>query len=108
MPDTESGEGPVKVSMDYMYLHERIGKYIDIQHNPPYLIVVEHKHGRCWAHQVPNKGVNDGAHWVLKRDLMDLENNGMGKSRILLKNGSGICPCVRAKSNTGAETRYCS
>ena len=68
-----------------MYLHERLGKYKDVQHNPPYLVVVEHRHGRCWAHQVPNKGVNEEAYWVPKRVLQDLENNGMGKACILLK-----------------------
>ena len=67
VPDTDGEDGPVKVSLDYMYLHERIGKFREVQHNPPYLVVIEHRHGRCWAHQVPNKGVNDGAHWVPKR-----------------------------------------
>ena len=61
VPDTDTGAGPTKVSMDYMYMYDRIGKHRDIQHNPPYLIVIEHRHGRCWAHQVPNKGVKDGA-----------------------------------------------
>ena len=45
VPDTEGGDGPAKVSLDYMYLHERIGKLRDIQHNPPYHVVIEHKHG---------------------------------------------------------------
>ena len=85
VPDIENGDGPTKVSMDYMYLHERIGKYRDVQHNPPYLVVVDHKFGGCWDHQVPNKGVNDTAHWVPKRVLQDLENSGLGKTRILLK-----------------------
>ena len=85
VPDIENGEGPTKVSMDYMYLHERVGEHRDIQHNPPYLIVVEHKFGRCWAYQVPNKGINDGAYWVPKRVLQDLENIGIGETRILLK-----------------------
>ena len=87
VPDIETGEGPIKVSMDYMYLHEWFGKCREAQHNPPYLVVVEHKHGRCWAHQVPNKGVNDEACWVPKRILQDFENNGLGKACILLKVG---------------------
>ena len=49
------------------------------------MIMIEHKHGRCCAHQVLNKGVNDGAHWVRKRVLQDLDNNGLGDTRILLK-----------------------
>ena len=81
----ENGYGPTKVSLDHMYLHERIGKYRDIQNNPPYLVVLEHKIGRCWNHQDPNKGTNDKAHWVPKRMLQDLENSGLGKTRILLK-----------------------
>ena len=62
-----------------------MGKYKDIQHNPPYLVVIEHTYGRCWAHQKPNKGVNGEAHWVPKRILQDLENIGLGQARILLK-----------------------
>ena len=85
VPDIEAGEGPTTVSLDYMYLHERIGKYREVKHNPLYLVVIEHQHGRCWAHQVPNKGVNDGAYWVPKRVLQDLENNGLGKARFLVK-----------------------
>ena len=85
MPDTENGEGPTKVSLEYMYLHERVGKYRDLRHNPSYLIMVEHKSGRCWAHQTPNKGINDGAHWVPRRIVQDLENSGMGRSCILFK-----------------------
>ena len=80
VPDMEKGEGPTKVSLDCMYLHERAAKYRDIQHNPPYLVVIEHTFGRCWAHQVPNKGVNDGAHWVPKRVLQDVENSGLGQT----------------------------
>ena len=85
VPDTEGGDGPTKVSMDYMVLHDRVGKYKESTYNPPYLVVIEHKFGRCWTYQVPNKGVNDNAYWVPKRVLQDLENNGLGKTRILLK-----------------------
>ena len=77
--DTEKGDGLTKVSMDYMYMYDRIGKHRDIQHNPPYFVVIEHRHGRCWAHQVPNKGVNDGAYWVPKKIIQDLGNSGFGK-----------------------------
>ena len=71
--------------MDYMYLHERVGKYREIKNNPPYLMTVEHNFGRCWTYQVPNKGLNEKAYWVPKRILQDLENSGLGKTRILLK-----------------------
>ena len=83
--DIEGGEGPTTVSMDYMYLHERHGKYKELQYNPPYLVVIEDTHGRCWTHQVPNKGVNDEVHWVPKRILEDLENSGLGTTRLLRK-----------------------
>ena len=76
--DTESGEGPSKVSVEHLYLHERVGKHRDIQHNLPYMIVVEHKIGRCWAHRAPNKAINDGAYWVPRRVLQDIENSGLG------------------------------
>ena len=56
--DIDDVEGLVKVSLDYMYLHERVGKNREVQHNPPYLVIVEHRSGRCWTYQVPNKGVN--------------------------------------------------
>ena len=85
VPDTEESDGPTKVSLDYMYLHQRAGKHVNIQHNPPYLVVMEHKFGRRWAHQVPNKGTNDEAHWVHKRVLQELENSGFGKTMVLLK-----------------------
>lgn len=103
VPDTEKGDGPTKVSMDYMYLHERAGKFNEIQNDPPYLIIIEHKFGRCWLHQVPNKGVNDGAHWVPKRVLQDLENSGLGKTRILLKTDqepSIVCVCKKQYKNS--------
>ena len=48
VPDVESGiDGPIKVSIDYMYLHERSGRDQEAKHNPPYLVMVEHRHGRC-------------------------------------------------------------
>ena len=74
VPDTETGEGPTKVSLDYMYLHDRVGRYKETQHNPPYLVIVEHTYGRCWTYQVPNKEVKGEAHWAPKRILQDLEN----------------------------------
>ena len=43
--DTQTGEGPTKIFLDYMYLHGRVGKYRDLQHNPPYLVVIEHRFG---------------------------------------------------------------
>ena len=78
-------EGPIKVSMDYMYLHERTNKYKETKHNPPHLILVEHRHGRCWAYQVPNKGVHDKASWLPRRIVQDLDNNGLEDAKIQLK-----------------------
>ena len=68
-----------------MYLHERIGKDKEVKHNPPHLIVIEHRHGRCWAYQVPNKGVHDRASWLPKRIIQDLDNNGMKDAKTQLK-----------------------
>ena len=78
-------DGPIKVSIDYMYLSERTGKNQEPNHNPPYLIMIEHRHGRCWAYQVPNKGVNDKANWLPRRMVQDLDNNGMRGAKIQLK-----------------------
>lgn len=65
VPDVENGiEGPIKVSIDYMYLHERVGKHRSEESNPPQLVMVNHRNGRVWAYRVPNKGVMDGAAWL--------------------------------------------
>ena len=61
-PDVDNGsEGPIQVSMDYMYFHERGGKNSETRYNPPHLIAIEHRHGRRWAYQVPNKGTHEKA-----------------------------------------------
>lgn len=80
-------EGPVNVSMDYMYAYERTGKNKETKHNPPHLIVIEHEHGRCWAHRTPNKGAHDRAHWSPRRIVQDLDNNGLKDVTIQLKSG---------------------
>ena len=86
VPDTDKSEtGPVKISMDYMYMHERIGIYTETKRNPPYLVVVEHRYGRVWAYQTPNKGPNDEACWVLERLIQDWDNCGFKDIRIQLK-----------------------
>ena len=84
VPDIETGKGPTKVSIDYMYLHERSGRSQE-KHNPPYMVMIEHRHGRCWAYQVPNKGVHDRANWLPTRIVQDLDNNGMKDAKIQLK-----------------------
>ena len=85
VPDIDTGNGPTKVSMDYMYLHERKGKYKETTHNPPHMVMIEHTKGRCWAHRVPNKGILDEAHWLPERMIQDLDNAGMRHTKIPLK-----------------------
>ena len=85
VPDIENVKGPTAVSIDYMYLHERRGKYKESNENPPHMIVIEHKHGRCWAYRVPNKGVLEEAHWLLERMIQDLDNSGMRHEKIQMK-----------------------
>ena len=85
VPDAEFGDGPVKASMDYMYLHERRGKYRDAAHNPPHMIMIEHARGRCWAYRVPSKGIMDEAHWLPERMVQDFEIAGMNHTKIHLK-----------------------
>ena len=78
VPDVDGEhEGPVKISMDYMYLNERPKGDQDTPGNPPHLVVVDHRHGRVRAHRVPNKGVLGKAEWVPRRVLQDLSNTGM-------------------------------
>ena len=82
VPDTETEDGPVKVSMDYMYVHERRCKYRDAAYNPPHMIMIEHARGRCWAYRVPNKGIMDEAHWLPERTVQHLENAWMNRTKI--------------------------
>ena len=81
----KSETGLVKISMDYMYMHERIGMYAENIRNPPYLVVVEHRYGRIWAYQTPSKGPNDEAYWVLENLIQDWDNCGFKDVRIQLK-----------------------
>ena len=85
VPDIDTGVGPTKVSMDYMYLHERSGKYKEDAYNPTHMIMIEHTHGRCWAYRVPNKGIMDDAHWLPERMSQGLGNVGMKHTKIQLK-----------------------
>ena len=77
VPDVEwEQDGVIKVSIDYMYLHERVGKYRNVEYNPPQLVMVNHNNGRVWAYRVPNKGVMDDAAWLPKRIVQDISNCG--------------------------------
>ena len=90
VPDIDKSEnGLVKISMDYMYMHDRVGGYKDDKWNPPYLVVVEHRFGRVWAYQTPNKGPHDQASWVLEKLIQDLDNCGFKEVRIQLKTDQG-------------------
>lgn len=85
MPDTQIGNGPAKISIDYMYLHERSGKNRETVRNPPHMVMIEHKHGRCWAYRVPNKGVLEEAYWLPERMVQDVDNSGMRHEKIQMK-----------------------
>ena len=85
VPDIEHGKGPTTVSIDYIYLHERRGQYKESNENPPHMIMIEHKSGRCWAYRVPSKGVLEEAHWLPERMIQDLDNNGMRHEKIQMK-----------------------
>ena len=85
VPDVDTGVGPIKVSSDYMYMHERKGKYREAAYNPPHMVMIEHSKGRCWAYRVPNKGVLEDAYWLLKRMVQDLDNMGLRHHKIRLK-----------------------
>ena len=84
--DAEGVDGKlVKVSIDYMYLRERAGSTKETSYNPPQLVMVDHGSGRVWAYRVPNKGIMDGASWLPKRIVQDLDNCGYIDVRIQLK-----------------------
>ena len=86
VPDTDRSEiGPIKISLDYMYMHERVGQYTESRWNPPYLVVMEHRYGRVWAYQTPNKGPSDEASWVPEKLIQDWDNCGFKDVRIQLK-----------------------
>ena len=102
----DSDEGPMTTSMDYMYLHGRVGRYKEEKLNSPYLVAVEHRHGRCWAYQVPNKGHLEGAHWPPKRLLQDWYDCGPKGTRIILKSDqeptmTNVQPIVQALGPNG-------
>ena len=84
--DTDvSKEGPIAFSMAYMYMRDRIGKYRESKYNPPYVVVVDNRFGRCWAHPVPNIGHLDGAHWFPRRLIQDWDNCEFKGARPILK-----------------------
>ena len=86
VPDIEAGiNSPTKFSIDYMYLHERIGQFKNMESNPFQLVMIDHNRGRVWAYRVPNKGVLEGAAWLPKRIVQDMNNCGNETSTIQLK-----------------------
>ena len=86
VPDIDgNAKGPIKTTIDYMYVHDRKSQSGETSWNPPYLIAVEHKHGRCWAYRVSNKGAYGAAHWLPKRMVQDWENSGFKDVRVQLK-----------------------
>ena len=86
VPDVDGHkDGPIKLSKDYMYLHDRRSNEGDAQYNPPYLVAIEHRHGRCWAYQVATKGAYGAAHWLPRRMVQDWDNNGFKGVKIHFK-----------------------
>lgn len=104
VPDiVESEEGPVIASMDYMYLRESVSEYNGEETNLPYLVVVEHRYGRCWAYQAPNKGFHYGAHWLPIRFVQDWGNCGMEGARVMFKSDQE--PAITSVQSAGRELR---
>lgn len=86
VPDTDAKvQGPTKISLDYMYLHERADTHLEHKYNPPHLVMVEHKRGRVWAHRVLNKGASGEAAWLPKKIVQDWDSCGMKDFTIQLK-----------------------
>ena len=86
VPDIDNSvEGPVKISMDYMYMHDRVGRFSEQKWKPPYLVVVEHRHGRVWAYQTMNKGPHEESGWLPAKLIQDWNDCGFKDARIQLK-----------------------
>ena len=82
VPDTDEVVNVfVKISLDDMYLHERVGNYKEDKHNPSYLVALEHKHGRAWSYQTQNKGPTDEACWLPMRFIQDWDDCGFKEMR---------------------------
>ena len=46
VPDVElKTDDMIKVSIDYMYFHERVGEYRNVDQNPPQLVMINHNNG---------------------------------------------------------------
>ena len=73
-----------------MYLHDRRSQGDEDKLGPPYLIAIEHEHGRCWAYQAPNKGIHGAAHWRPKRITQDWDNSGFKEVKVQLKSDQEI------------------
>ena len=68
VPDVDRGhEGPVAAFMDHMYRNERATGEHANNDNPPQLLAGELRHGRVWAHRVPEKGAKGKAEWSPKK-----------------------------------------
>ena len=86
VPDIDAGiDGPVRISIDHMYLHERVGKFRSLENSSLQLIMVNHNTGRVWAYRAPNKGVLEGAAWLPKRIVQDIIICGYEASIVRLK-----------------------
>ena len=72
----ETEDQMAKISIDYMYFHERSGQGKVDNYNPPQLVMVDHRKGRVWVYGAPNKGTLEGAAWLPKRIPQDLDMCG--------------------------------
>ena len=66
-------------------MHDRVGRHEETKWNPLYLVMVEHRHSRVWAYQVPNQGPNDDASWLPATMLQHWEDCGYKEMRVQLK-----------------------
>ena len=72
VPDIEYlGNGPHKVSIEYMYLNDD-----DANRDQTNMVMVDHMHGRAFAYGVIRKGVIGEAEWIPSRIIRDLDNMG--------------------------------
>ena len=71
------------------------------------MVVVEHRRGRVWAHQVPNKGAMGKAEWVLRRVVQDSMNNGRQNVALHIKTGQELV-MINLHPHTFLKQRICA
>lgn len=68
--------------------------------------MIDHKIGRVWAYGVPNRGMLEGAAWLPKRIVQNLDDCGCSDVRLQLKSDQefAIATLQTKKKKIGPNT----